>query len=295
MTIPHALEVAYAAGVEPRHVMALVDAALKTRVTSTRDTVEIGASTFESDGRKASRTARLLTDAGLLRPVHSKHMPDGARYQLVIDKALEMIEARKPTLDEKINDWQRSAILEERSPIGIKLEQLAPQEQLWVLTYPHEYRLFWVGNHQAEIEFKLGDAPPENHWRMSVHVSDAALREVFERVIRERKIESLMAHNAGWAIEKLAKIDPETVKTFIAIGDLGFGRGETKFAGDPATWAETAKIFTERAQAKLQRALQDVEATVKVMAAVAQHGGWDKLGSDLRVLVEEKLDRKEAE
>lgn len=296
MTVPAELTAVYAAGIEPRHVSALVQSALKARAWYGLDRREadVHMADVESDGRRAKRTARALIDAGLVR--ETLHKDDSSihqrmRYFVQIEAALKLVEAEKPNLRAAVNDWNRSAILEGRAPIGVAFDQLTLQQQKWVTLYPHEYRWQWIGLHQ-EIAWHPGNSLPDNHWRMKLHVSDAALREEFETEIRNRKIDALMAHNASWAIEKLANVDADAVKTFMTIGDLGFGRGETHFSGDPATWAETAKILTDRAQAKLATALKQVEAAVKVAAAVAQHGGWDKLGADLRIKVEAKIDAK---
>lgn len=291
MTTTPELNAAYAAGIEPRHVSALVSAALKARAYHGIELREVAVhmADVESDGRRAKRTARALIDAGLLRTNGVPREPNGdPQYFAQIAPTLKLVEAERPNLRAGINDWQRGTILEERAPIGVPFEQLTLQQQQWVTTYPHEYRWQWIGLHK-EISFKPGDALPEAHYRMKLYVSDAALRNEFEQEIRNRKIDALMAHNVIWMLAKTGA-DAEVIKTFMAIGDLGFGRGETKFAGDPATWAETAKLFTERAQAKLQTALKQVEAAARITTAVAQYGGWEKLGADLRVAVETKID-----
>lgn len=295
MTTPAELTAVYAAGIEPRHVSALVSAALKARAYYgiERNEADIHMADVESDGRRAKRTARALIDAGLVRE-HAYRDGDGdrVRYFARIGPTLKLVEAEKPNLLVAVNDWQRNSILEERAPIGVAFEQLTLQQQLWITTYPHEYRWQWIGLHK-EIDFKPGDALPDQHYRMKLHVSDAALRGEFEQEIRNRKVSALMAHNASWAIEKLAKVDPELVKTFMSIGDMGFGRGEVAFSGDPATWAATADQLMVRAQAKLQTALKQVEAAATVLTGVGRHGGWEKLGTDLRAKVEAKIDSKD--
>lgn len=277
-------------GIEPRYVSALAQTVLQDRVRRGLKPAEapIHLADVESDGRKAKRTVRELIDAGLVRATE----PD--KYVAKIERVLALVTASQPVLTAQINDWHRTSIIEERQPIGVPYDQLTLGEQLWVVTYPHEYTFMWVGNHK-EVPFKLGDTLPDQHWRMQLLVSNAALRDVFTAAIRARKVEALMKQNATWALEKMLKLDEETVKSFTALGDLGFGRGDHTFSGDATTWAETAQKFVERAHAKLATAMKQVEAAAKVTQAVAQHGGWDKLGADLRVKIEAHLDGKDTD
>jgi hypothetical protein len=275
-------------GIEPRYISALAQAALKDRVNRGLgpDQVPVSAVDIEPDGRKVNRAMRALVDAGLVRETSASP----TKYQAQIEPVLALLTAAKPNLSTMVNDWHRNAIVEERQPIGVPFAQLALGEQLWVVTYPHEYKFTWVGHHK-EIAFKLGDALPDKHWNMSLIVSDEALRNEFEAVIRTRKVDALMKQNASWALEKMLKLDEETIKTFASIGEWTFRHGGYDgFSGDPATWAETAQRLVERAHARLASAMKQVEAAAKVTQVVAQHGGWDKLGADLRVKVEAHLD-----
>lgn len=272
-------------GIEPRYVSALAQTVLQDRVRRGLKPTEtpIHLADIESDGRKAKRTVRELIDADLVRATE----PD--KYVAKIERVLALVTASQPNLSAMVNDWARSAIIEERNPIGVPYKELTLGEQLWVVTYPHEYTFMWVGLHK-EIPFKLGDALPDNPWNMQLVVSNAALRNEFSTAIRARKVEALMKQNATWALEKMLKLDEATVKTFATLAEVGFGRGSDAFSGDPATWAETAQKLVERAHARLATAMKQVEAAAKVTQVVAQHGGWDKLGADLRVKVEAHLD-----
>lgn len=289
---PSANIVSTPTGIEPRYISALAQAALKDRVNRGLgpDQVPVSAVDIEPDGRKVNRAMRALIDAGLVRETSASP----AKYQAQIEPVLALLTAAKPTLSAMVNDWHRNAIVEERQPIGIPFAQLALGEQLWVVTYSHEYQFTWVGRHK-EIAFKLGDALPDNHWNMALIVSDEALRNEFENAIRARKVDTLMKQNAGWALEKMLKLDEETVKTFMASGSSRFAHCSDvdTFSGDPATWAASAQRLTDSAHARLASAMKQVEAAAKVTQAVAQHGGWDKLGADLRMKVEAHLDGKD--
>lgn len=279
-------------GIEPHHISALATAVLRDRVLRglAPTAVPVHLADIEPDGRKAKRTARKLIDAGLLREVSkTSGSTRDVSYVARIEPVLALVTASQPNLTAYLSDWARSTIIEERAPIGVAYNDLTLGDQRWVVTYPHEYTFTWTGHHK-EIPFKLGDAPPDNHWQMQLVVSNTALRNEFMAAIRAHKVEALMKRNAMWALEKMLKLDEATVKTFATLAGTGFGRGFDAFSGDPATWAETAQKLGERAHARLTSAMKQVEAAAKVAQTVAQHGGWDKLGADLRVKVEAHLD-----
>lgn len=274
-------------GIEPRYVSALVQAALRGRIQQGPEATSapIHLADLEPDGRKTRRVTRELADAGLVYETH-----DACTVR--IDAVFALVTATKPNLSAAINDWNRGSILEGRAPVATALDKLTFGEQLWVLTYPHEYQFQWLGNHK-EIDWKLGDAPPDGHWRMSLWISDAALRDEFAREMRTRKIAALMKQNAGWALEKVLKLDEGTVKTFMTIGrhrGLMFDDGTERFDSDYTTWAAQAEQMMAAANAQLTEAMQKVEAAAKVAQAVAKHGGWDKLGAELREKIEAHVD-----
>jgi hypothetical protein len=262
---------------------ALINVALNARLGMPAG---IGESTIESDGRKAKRAMRDLIDAGLVAyPPKSSPHPD--TYIVLIDVVLAYVLPAKPTL--AVNDWQRSSIIEGRAPIGCKFSEFSQAEQLWMLTYPHEYRWQWVGPNE-EIDWAPGKPLPDRMWHRVLMVSDQPLRDDLIAAQRAHKIAGLVKQNAGWALEKLVKLDEATVKTFMSAGSTGMFGGEGGFSGDTATWAETAKGYAERAQAKLKTAQAQLDAAQAVTAALATYGGWDKLSADLLIKIEAHLD-----
>jgi hypothetical protein len=280
---------------------ALIEVALNSRLGQPAG---IDESTIESDGRKAKRTMRDLIDAGFVKEAKSDAYKNAnGSYIVKVEAVLAGVVPVKPMLT--VNDYHRTSVIEGRAPVGVDFNKLMQGERLWMLTYAHEYRWFWVAHNNIgdkEIDWQPGSGAPDQHWRMQLCVSDQALRDDLGAAQRAVKIAALMKQNVGWSLEKIVKIDEATVKTFMSLGSLGAFHDGDAFSGDPATWAETAKRYAERAEAKLKAAQAQVDATHVVAAVLAAYGakanpkvGWTKLAADLLVKVEAKIDGVETD
>jgi len=268
--------------VNKRHLLELIEVALNSRLRGSP--TGIGESTVEPDGRKAKRAMRVLVDAGLVTARAST-------YFVNVDAVLQLVTIIKPTL--AIDEYPRSLIIEGRAPVGCLFDKFKQSERLWMLTYPHEYRWFWVARTGEETDWKPGEARPEHSWHLSLYVSDQPLRDELGSAQRATKVAGLMKQNVSWALGKIAKLDKPLIETFMSCGGIGrFGDGD-EFSGDSTTWAETAKRYAERAEEKLKKAQAQVDAARDAAAEIAEYGGWDKLGADLLRMVNAKLDSKE--
>jgi hypothetical protein len=273
-----------------RYVTALVDIALNARLARETQRVSVCANEIEDDGRKAIRAAREMFNAGFIATAPKTAIE---RVGVNVQAVLATLTPVKPTL--AIADHQRTSVIEGRLPVGCAVKKFAHAELLYLLDHVNDYRWFWVEQNNTETDWAPGQPLPEHSWRHALHVSDQALRDDLSSAQRAVKVAALMKQNAGWALEKLAKLDEATVKTFAGIGSMGFGRGEDSFSGDPATWAETARRYTERAEAKLVAAQAQVDAARAIADKLIAYGGWGKLATDLLVKVEAHINGTETD
>jgi hypothetical protein len=274
------------------YVHALQQSYLSQRLRGGTAPITFG-STIESDKRSQARILRELTAAGFIKPDPTTPINATGDTRHLIDVSVyNLIESAEPDLVTmaKSGVWGGDVV-------GVPSDKLTAGQLRWIIEHPDAYTGIWTNGFKQVPQPTIGAPMKAAGYGWNLWVSSPALDAWNAEVTRARKIADLFRTNLPHGLKTIAAIDKADAEGW-NIADaqggepVGFGYGGlSRLLGhDPRTWEADAAAIVSKAQARVQRALDDLASVVRVQAAVSQVGGWAAIARGLHEAVVEHVD-----
>jgi hypothetical protein len=250
---------------------------------------------IESDKRSQARVVRELIAAGYLA---QPTVPGegGDKHYALTPAVVAEIPAVCPDL---------TTMGANSSNCGVAFDSLSLQQQKYVLANAGQYTATWSNGFKT-VPATIGQAQPKEvavaGYGWSLYVADAEFTGKRQADERAKKIEQLFRANLPHALVNFAAIEKSdaegwSVKSSKEDGFPLFGSSSVSRALGPdvATWDADAQAIVKRAQDRVTKAMEEMASVLRVVTAVQQVGGWQKVAESLRETVTEHVDRPASE